>query len=300
MRHIVGSKTLAISNGLYLYLYDDESNEITVENIDNTMLKRTDIEKSLCKDVLNDIDRVIKNNLNLYGSDNIVKLKVTLSENEHAVTHISSRNVFLFFDAKNLITVFDAFGVLQNNEAKRKLLGVKEYCQYSELVDYLKKISNLTISTGKIAYNEITYIDCIVIRDKHYVDTFVKDNTTLSSMKKFNDFCRRVKKHSPYNKEFSTRDELEILNRPIVYKDMVCSVSNYIMLRGNWVVCDLIGYCDRDNKIYALKVDSSEKMLCIFSYDLQTGVENLNEIDANLNSVNEFIEELDLDVYYKR
>ena len=81
---------------------------------------------------------------------------------------------------------------------------------------------------------------------------------------------------------------------------MVCSVSNYIMLRSNWVVCDLIGYCDRDNKIYALKVDSSEKMLCIFSYDLQTGVENLNEIDANLNSVNEFIEELDLDVYYKR
>ena len=298
MKNIVGSRILSIYNGLYLYLYDDESNEITVENIDNTMLKRTDIEKSLCKDVLNDIDRVIKNNLNLYGSDNIVKLKVTLSEN--VVTHISSRNVFLFFDAKNLITVFDALGVLQNNEAKRKLLGVKEYCQYSELVDYLKKISKLTISTGKIAYNEITYIDCIVIRDKHYVDTFVKDNTTLSSMKKFNDFCHKVKKHSPYNKEFSTRDELEILNRPVVYKDMVCSVANYIMIRCNWVVCDLIGFCDKDNKIYALKIDSNERVLSIFSYNLLNGFEKLNEISATLNAINEFIEKFDLDVYYKR
>lgn len=300
MKHIVGSKILSISTGLYLYLYDDESNEITVENIDNTMLKRIDIEKSLCEDVLNDIDRVIKNDLNLYGSDNIVKLKVTLMETRFASDTSFSRNVFLFFETKNLITVFEALVVLQNNETKRKLLGVREYCQYNELVDYLKKISNLTISTGKISYTDIFYIDCIVIRDKHYVDTFVKDNTTLSSMKNFKDSCSKVKKHSPYNKEFSIRDELEILNRPIVYKDMVCSVSNYIMLRGNWVVCDLIGYCDRDNKIYALKVDSNEKMLCIFSYDLQTGVESLNEIDANSNSVNEFIEKMDLDVYYKR
>lgn len=300
MRHIVGSRILAISNGLYLYFYDDESNEITIENIDDTMLKKVDIEKSWCKNILDDIDRVIKNDLNLYDSDNIVKLKVTLSENKHAVTHPSSRNVFLFFEPKNLITVFEALGVLQNNEAKRKLLGVKEYCQYSELVDYLKKISNLTISTGKIAYSELSYIDCFVIRDKHYVDTFVKDNTTLSSMKNFNDFCRKVKKHSPYNKESSTRDELEILNRPIVYKDMVCSVSNYIVLRSNWVVCDLIGFCDKDNKIYALKIDSNERVLSIFSYNLLNGVEKLNEISATLNSINEFIEKLDLDVYYKR
>lgn len=300
MKHIVGSRLLSIYNGLYLYLYDDENNEIIVENIDNTMLKRIDIEKSLCEDVLNDIDRVIKNNLNLYGSDNIVKLKVTLMETRFASDTSFSRNVFLFFDTKNLITVFEALGVLQNNEAKRKLLGVKEYCQYSELVDYLKKISNLTISTGKIAYTEISYIDCIVIRDKHYVDTFVRNNTTLSSMKNFNNFCHRVKKHSSYNKEFSTRDELEILNRPVVYKDMVCSVVNYIMIRCNWVVCDLIGFCDKDNKIYALKIDSNERVLSIFSYNLLNGVEELNEISATINSINKFIEKMDLDVYYKR
>lgn len=300
MRHIVGSRILAISNGLYLYFYDDESNEITIENIDDTMLKKVDIEKSWCKNILDDIDRVIKNDLNLYDSDNIVKLKVTLLENNFDSDTPFARNVFLFFETKNLSTVSEALGVLQNNETKRKLLGVNIYCQYNELIDYFKEISDLTISTGKVLYTKVSYIDCIVIRDKHYIDTYVKDNTTLTSMKNFNNFCHRVKKHSSYNKEFSTRDELEILNRPVVYKDMVCSVVNYIMIRCNWVVCDLIGFCDKDNKIYSLKIDSNERVLSIFSYNLLNGVEKLNEISATLNSINEFIEKLDLDVYYKR
>ena len=298
MKHIVGSRLLSITNGLYLYLYDDENNEITVENIDDTMLKKVDVEKSWCKNVLDDMDRVIKNDLNLYGLDNIVKLKVTLLESNIDIPF--AKNVFLFFEDKNLSTVYEALGILQNNETKRKLLGVKICSQYNELIDYLEKSSDLTISTGKILYNKISYIDCIVIRDKHYVDTFAKDNTTLSSMKKFNDFCHRVKKYSPYNKEFSMKDELKILNRPVVYKDTVCSVASYIMVRNNWVVCDLIGFCDKDNKIYALKIDSSEGILNIFSYDLLNGVEKLNEISTTLNSINEFIEKMDLDVYYKR